>query len=601
MTSQARAAEFNAATAARVRYNSDELDDLSLLRSSQPISLGAITASAQSRNKGSKSWKPLAMRDIEKLNGIANLANSQSATRQFDIQFMTSLKYDISNPHPSISPLQPTIASQPSHLQMLESNENKVQWFHELHPHVQKNSLSHTGNIETGRDTLLRLHFLSNGHTGDHYPSRATTTQDSGLVAHGGKPGAEMRRNNFFQNDLHKASVMPDSAIDPCTQSLYSGSELNSQQNIGSLSHVHGQHRQLKDGSSPPEQSNPWPENEDTKYHIYSSEFQTQPDSNLPMTTSNLISAGGKYKGQRFSLLSTQPCVPTEGLNLTKAGLGDGDEQHMQTRLQGLDTKREVTAYLKSVVEASKCNEDMEAFYNPMARMQTLSTKKESEKTSRPNDAQQLYLKPEKSKTKTQQGPFQATSGGVLLEPTSPATELKHDSKSWEKSTTIHSGENVGGNIIRAPPPGLSKRATSSSIEPILPRDSPPVESQRLKESNRWFHTDGRGEDEFRRRFLDIAQTEALKRKPNMQPEVMKENRVVEPITLLLGDVFANLRSYAQSDYFSDFGKVPYYCCEPTHGGRRSYFDRDPSVDQWRFPTGHPYGGSRVSRHQDSP
>jgi hypothetical protein len=56
-----------------------------------------------------------------------------------------------------------------------------------------------------------------------------------------------------------------------------------------------------------------------------------------------------------------------------------------------------------------------------------------------------------------------------------------------------------------------------------------------LEETNRWFHTDGRGEDEFRRSVLDIAQTKASKRQPNVQPYVVKENRAVEPMALLLG------------------------------------------------------------------
>ena len=610
MTSQARAAEFNAATAARVRHNSDELDDLSVLRSSQPVSLGAITATSHSRNKGSRSWKPLTLRDTERPNGTVNLANNQ---------FMPLHDFDIPKPHSSTRPLQA------SHTQ---NNENKL-WFHELRPHIQKNPLSHTGNTGTGRDNSIfqRPYYSSTDHTGDHYPGRVMATQDNGFVAHGGKAVAETRRNTFGQSDLHKTSAMPDSTANACNQSLYSGSEsshVNSQQDMGSFTRVPGQHQYQKYGNHPPEQSNLWPEKEDSKYSIYPSDSQTRPDANLAMAALNPISAGGKYKGQHLPLLSTQPCASTEGPNLTKAGLGDSDEPHMQTRLQGFDAKREVTAYLKSVVEASKCNEDMEACYNPMARMQILSIKNESEKTSRPNDAQYLYPKLDGLKSKSnpsqtqQEGLFQITSVPVPQTSASPATE--HDSKSqlqdtkltgWEmgtEPTTNHNAENLGGNISRAPPPGLSKRAASSPTEPILSDEK----RERLEEANRWFHNDGRGQDEFRRLVLGIAQTEASKCKPDgTQPYVMKENRAVEPYTLLLGDVIANLRSYVlegpktKSDYFSNYGDVPAHCCEPSHGGRRSYFDRDPSADQWRLPTGRPfnafpYGSGRVSKHQDS-
>ncbi|KAH8692948.1 hypothetical protein BGW36DRAFT_31131 [Talaromyces proteolyticus] len=72
LTSQARAAELNAATAARARSMGGELGDFSELPSSQPISLGDITMRNHSRNKGSKSWKPFPQENMPNhLNGPA--------------------------------------------------------------------------------------------------------------------------------------------------------------------------------------------------------------------------------------------------------------------------------------------------------------------------------------------------------------------------------------------------------------------------------------------------------------------------------------------------------------------------------------------------
>ena len=156
---------------------------------------------------------------------------------------------------------------------------------------------------------------------------------------------------------------------------------------------------------------------------------------------------------------------------------------------------------------------------------------------------------------------------------TQPGSTLNPEKISrWEKT---------GGNFTRV-----------KSILPVA-EHSP---SQRLEEANRWFHTDNRGSDEFRRSVLDIAQTEASKRQPTVQPYVVKENRVVEPMTLLLGDVIANLQSYVlgdpgnQSDYFSNFGDVPRRCCEPADGDPRSYFDRDPSTAE------NPHQGTAIDR-----
>ena len=150
------------------------------------------------------------------------------------------------------------------------------------------------------------------------------------------------------------------------------------------------------------------------------------------------------------------------------------------------------------------------------------------------------------------------------------STELQTQPGSTSNPEKVSRWEKAGGNFTRV-----------KSTLPVT-EHSP---NQRLEEANRWFHTDGRGEDEFRRSVLEIAKTEASKRQPNMQPQVVKENQAAEPMTLLLGDVIANLRSYVpgdpgnQSDYFSNFGDVPRHCCEPTDGGPRSYFDnRDPPL-----------------------
>lgn len=141
------------------------------------------------------------------------------------------------------------------------------------------------------------------------------------------------------------------------------------------------------------------------------------------------------------------------------------------------------------------------------------------------------------------------------------------------------------------PPPGLpipleqQKDADSLFFDTLAPNRA------RLEEANSWFHTDNRGASELRQLVSSIAydnvEREALLH-GNSRPT--SETTTAWQTTLLLGNVIANLQLHAssdltqQADYFSDYAVVDSACCEPSHGGRRSYFFQDPAVTHWKLP-----------------
>ncbi|EEH09057.1 predicted protein [Histoplasma capsulatum G186AR] len=119
-------------------------------------------------------------------------------------------------------------------------------------------------------------------------------------------------------------------------------------------------------------------------------------------------------------------------------------------------------------------------------------------------------------------------------------------------------------------PPGLQVASSNKSFE-----DTP---ASRLVHSNIWFHTDTRGEDIFRQRIAEIARDEAEhQRATKMQLRPGEREGVAEAGTVLLGHVLANLQSYTvgnsnQTRGFANFSSAPKLYDEPTRGGPRSFF-----------------------------
>ncbi|GIC84551.1 uncharacterized protein Aud_000369 [Aspergillus udagawae] len=143
-----------------------------------------------------------------------------------------------------------------------------------------------------------------------------------------------------------------------------------------------------------------------------------------------------------------------------------------------------------------------------------------------------------------------------------------------------------------APPPGLPLPLEQQRTTDFLLFDTLAPNRARVEEANSWFHTDNRGASELRQLVSSIAydhvEREALLHGTSRPTSA---TTTAWQTTLLLGNVIANLQLHAfsdptkQTDYFSNYGVVDSGCCEPSHGGRRSYFFQDPAVTNWKLPT----------------
>ncbi|KAE8139336.1 hypothetical protein BDV38DRAFT_291400 [Aspergillus pseudotamarii] len=141
------------------------------------------------------------------------------------------------------------------------------------------------------------------------------------------------------------------------------------------------------------------------------------------------------------------------------------------------------------------------------------------------------------------------------------------------------------------PPPGLSEPVVHKPTTWPLPyRNDPLVTQKRLDEANEWFRKDARGQEQLRGQVTDIAQnyTERIEGLSGTT-RALQESIAAKQMSLLIGNVIANLHFYvSEGDErdaadFANFEDVDSCYCEPSLGGRRSYFDRDPSVDPWRL------------------
>ncbi|PKX98162.1 uncharacterized protein P174DRAFT_362736 [Aspergillus novofumigatus IBT 16806] len=142
------------------------------------------------------------------------------------------------------------------------------------------------------------------------------------------------------------------------------------------------------------------------------------------------------------------------------------------------------------------------------------------------------------------------------------------------------------------PPPGLPIPLEQQKNTDFLFFDTLAPNRARLEEADSWFHTDNRGASELRQLVSSIAYD-------NVEREALLHGTssptsgtaTAWQTTLLLGNVIANLQLHTSSgptkhaDYFSDYGVVDSACCEPSHGGRCSYFFQDPAVTHWKLPT----------------
>lgn len=626
LTSQARAAELNAATAARARYRNGELSDLSELPSSRPISLGELSSRNSSRNKGSKVWKPFPLTDVEEASEPVEPVANKPTVRPLSTQFHPSFHLDTPDSKLTGYPLPTAEAPVLVHRSSdrnLRNMENRP-WFHAVVTQIQRNPLGYLGVLEDiGNNSMSQRFAIPVPNEGKHRDiDRPLAPQDVSPT----KQEEKTAYRGFQQNDLFQQDklFMTATQSDPYVQDYQIVSEmsrLKGPETSNTFVDPPQQYGQVEFHDQPAQIQTPLPHTPERCYGLQSPLRRV----NGHMDANNGLSM--MAANPAASSVHCSPSTPSQnGIN----GIAKySEERNTSKKTETYDAKREMTAYLNSVVEASKSNKGKTALDDQFVpKSASILTKKELETAKQQNGTSPMRVNPYdplKSKQESNALAPQSDSPSNVPKVSSlPAFEVFHPISKSERvlfssdlvkkvgksleGPSVAEAPRVDGSVKR-PPPGLAHPRGPGAASFSTGHTS--AATERLLEADRWFHADGRGEKVFRHQVLAVAQEEAARRKMlrgRFRPG--EDDSLFEPNTLLLGNVIANLRSYVVGDRkeqfgnFANFGPVPYHCCEPSHGGRRSYFDSDPSVGQWRLPTGrafHNFSYRPVQRFANNP
>ena len=647
--SQARAAELNAAAAARARNVSRELEDINSLASSKPIPLSDLTSKTHTRNRGSKSFKPFSFEDIQNFTsadfpprgGNQHATNSSSQPPGFQ-------GFDPShanmNPHPLRGVTGPDLNE---HNNVPTGPRHQTpRWIREVNSHMQGNNMDPTAYYDPGYGNpglqrppatfpppkaFVNLRGPRLLGPEDMSPSK----QEEKSVLRGGP------HNTVSQNPLHEDPCMAGQPYHPYgPQPFQFGTQHDANVAFGygappmydspqttqmALDYRfphHGAHGEINHhgpyGLAAPLAPQAIVNPQSHRHGSMSgggSVMYTEIVKPIATPMSASVSSRSSKSIQPLAAVESKEPQPQPHKNPAK-------------EIESSGTKRDMTAYLNSVVEASKANLGKKTNQDGgnAAEPGTLHSKNQSSKSSEPHDA--LDVKAGNGPPPPQIGigsaPVQKPTESVLRDANSRQPSL-HNTAPEAEHAKGHKvdvkGKGIAPRMVEPdsgmpfPMPDPAMFATSATTAPMAARASsflfpppglpypkytgPPLEpldeplpapGSRLDESNRWYHSDGRGEEELRKRITAITRADSLKRKEarGSAPKT-KDDKIADASNILLGGVLANLQSYLSGDpkdqfgNFAKFGNVPDSCVEPSHGGRRSFFDQDP-FDSWGLP-----------------
>ncbi|GAD92117.1 hypothetical protein NFIA_034840 [Paecilomyces variotii No. 5] len=613
LSSQARAAELNAASAARARNINKELDDFNELASSQPIPLTALSTRTHSRNKGSKSWRPLSLQDVEESVEEANFLRSTAISGTHVASFHTTA----ANGTDTAAQLLHTMTPVRHDKQKISANidmhhTQQRHWSHGIDGIFHKNPLnqylicdspSGRSSSEHNHDYISTLPF--SGPVSPVYTRSMQNERNSSLERETKQAYRGFQPSFIYQDVLEEDPFTPQfelplyasdsySATGSDHSRIFTGPEV-SYRPIRQQEQLDTYRRRFETLNISENMENEFRDD----YSRYSTVYANA--NSYPGST------GSVCYPQTPKSLSTPSSNSAKHYDSTKAKSSFNEGVNSSKKLEPYDTKKEMAAYLNSVVEASKSSTARTVLRDPVSANKGTSyvrrrPQEHNQDTqiypSSTHDHKALESKEVLANVPIDSGSAARDKNALSMTPVAPKeNENKksvepHGSLSSQYKTISTGSDDLGNcgtnsNAVKFPPPGLPTPAKFMDLAASV--ECFPHANSRLVESNAWFHTDNRGEKQFRQRVRQIAREDAQRRmriRGDAYPN--REDVTAVQITVLLGDVLANIQSYIgrPCGEFANFGNVPPHCCEPSHGGRRSYFDRDPSIDQWRLPSG---------------
>lgn len=627
--SQARAAELNAAAAARARHFGREIGDANNLPSSKPISHSTAAAKAHSRsNKGTKTWKPFNFEGAQEAFTPGILAGSNHRSMNPNLLAPGPHRFDPSNPniapHPlrSVTDMESNDIREHRNIPTGPARMRTPYWLHEMNSHLQPNMLSSPGYYEPVQENSFSPHH----HQPASVPSPKAFVNLRGPPLLGPddlSPAKQEEKSalrsaqngTVSQNPLHEDPFMPGHPHHPYGPSP--------------LSFTPQPDLHVAYGYGPPVYS-PRSAQADMDYHFTPQGAQDENDQYIAYAPAPpLAPQFVDPSEQPFDIPAIDSTVHTEIVPRVKSPIRPvpfksvnsliGAEtkalQLLKSQPKAEDTKREITAYLNSVVEASKAD---------------LEKNTEWEGASNSKDRRPKLAESHRAPIKPQGGLFFPHVDFSSLPSQQPTDVLACDESTRQQALAEATLETALGkcpridvkgkrfptpdkiesmlsvpmpgkfdiptndettSTFRFPPPGLPFPKNMGPISSLETRYEPkPPPGSRLEQSNFWFHADNRGEQRDRLRIANITNQDSLRRETARGfGLVTKDDTLADTSNVLLGGVLVSLKSYlagdprAQFGNFANFGEVPDSACEPSNGGNRSFFDYDPS-GSWGFP-----------------
>ncbi|RJE19437.1 hypothetical protein PHISCL_08226 [Aspergillus sclerotialis] len=605
----------------------DGLDDLP---PSRPIPLSALSSRASSRNKGAKPWKPFQFSEIENedTNDLPSNRNL-SESSQYDPRTHLPALYQ---PNSSASSLRLhqrdsiPLSQYYQQEQTLEDRSNTMEqgWARGAGADISRNPLSYSSGNGAAFESPYPHHQAYNaegpfpGNENCLYVEYPTGFTNQFAVP-AGRPSPSGVQSSYVQNFVGEGHAMPEPHY------LYPGYQQYMSSSYRWSSHEHQPPSQMIARLSAPilQSASSYPE---VLHENHNAHRRLKTDGMYPNVNERLFNLTGPAAPTNPAAQLQRPnlaCVPTSNSGRHSKAIEIKPPQTSpdpSKTVKKAQSTEEIKAYLKNFVRESIAAEEKKvnetALRDPSVNTENLSGKEchkgaqkapgktsfevvdeknaqESQKSEKDSESEKKleFTKEPQSEKKppiphkilTAREEFRLLCASSDPEPWSPKPPVEDQIQdSWFQGPTV---KQLG------PPPGLLNRIASERrrLSPIGSQFS----RQRaiLKEANNWFHTDNRGDEELRQQVAEVAQSHAdnlAKSKglsnPNEDPEIENSKQM----TLLLGNAILNLKLYrtgdrdAQASNFANFGPAPPHCYEPSHGGRRSYFDRDPFVDTWR-------------------
>ncbi|PGH05053.1 hypothetical protein GX51_03151 [Blastomyces parvus] len=602
--------------AARSRKSSAEIDDIDSLPSSRPISLSSFAVRTHNRNKGSKSWVPFSLEDLNEDSDEMDRRNQNHAARL---------------PAPVLTPSATPVSHHPLRNVTTIDPRSNMFAFHGISPprapHWPQGILqqSHPGqkalfgypqhslgvNIphQNPRPTIVPHTTNATPGTGprmmvpeDISPTKQEEKQASRALQYSMAAQIHLQNGHYPQGSICNPNSQAQNMC-PTNAGRFPGyhdqttSHINQDYSLKPPPLIREQGNNTHYSGFAPRQIQPsWFPKMLSETGTSCATAETYQD------TDNIKNASGSLSSQLPSSLKAHTSHQT---NVSTSPQRISSERPSNTKLH--DTARYLNNGITTSQTATENNRDQE-FQSErkdyMGEIHTTSLTANPLKSSHKGFKQDLSLAKNVVTPQAQRTPTNEQIQGDLPDPDRISTSMPLTYTSSNSPTSVspvfaaaitNMPENDEAlsksprSRFKFPPPGLPIPPNlQGGLTDKLARQEIPI--SRLVQSNIWFHTDTRGDDILRQRIVEIARDEAKRQRTTNIPFRPGEREgVAEAGTVLLGQALANLQSYIlsasnQDKGFANFGHASKFCYEPIHSSRKSFFDLDPITDPWKLP-----------------